>query len=112
MDQKKYQYHFRPGYGSDDFLFEFFIDLNDIKFFRDDLMNAIVEINPNVLEQINLYNFESTTFEFNSTLGKFSIAEDCWGFVFIISDNNQKCLLKINDLLESDKRFEKIEIDN
>lgn len=47
----------------------------------------------------------------NSDLGLFTLSKDIWDLAFLMADENQSCILKINDLLGNDNRFEKIEVD-
>ena len=49
-------------------------------------------------------------FDVQSDIGSFSISKDIWDFVFIMSDDNQDCLKKINLILLNNKNFQKVEV--
>ncbi len=44
-------------------------------------------------------------------MGEFTISKDNWGFVFIMAENNQECVSKINSILEVAENFEKVKVD-
>lgn len=41
-------------------------------------------------------------------MGEFTISKDIFGFVFIMAENNQECISKINSILEVTENFEKV----
>ena len=47
----------------------------------------------------------------SSNLGECILSKDIWDLAFIMVDNNQTCITKINKLLILDNRFEKVEVD-
>ena len=40
-----------------------------------------------------------------------TFSKDIWDLAFILADENQTCISRINNLLLFDNRFEKIEVD-
>lgn len=107
---EKYKYHCRPGYGSDKLLIEFFSGVEK-ETFQSDFFSATNEINPSLTSQERLLINDEILFSINSDFGQFSFSIDSWDIAFIMAENNQSCILKINELLQKDKRFEKIEVD-
>lgn len=105
-----YKYYFRPGYGSSKLLIEFFhgAENND---FISDLIAVISELKPKVIDITDLWMNDETLFNVNSEMGEFSISKDNWGFAFIMAENNQECISKINSILEVTENFEKVEVD-
>jgi hypothetical protein len=47
----------------------------------------------------------------DSEIGKFIISKDIWGFAFVMADNNQEGLARMNSILENATLFEKVEVD-
>ena len=106
----KYKYHCRPKYGSENLLIEFMSGVEN-EAFGTDLLDAIKEINPQLVQKEDLWINDEILYTINSDLGQFTLFKDIWDFGFIMSDDNQSCVSQINDLLLSDNRFEKIEVD-
>jgi hypothetical protein len=106
----KYKYHYRPGYGSENLLIEFISGVeNDV--FRTDLFDAIKEINPKLISREDLWMNDEILYLIDSDLGAFTLSKDIWDLAFLMADDNQSCILQINNLLFNDNRFEKIEVD-
>lgn len=106
----KYKYHYRPEYGSESLLIEFINGVEKEAFWAD-LFDAIKEINPKLAGREDLWMNDEILYIINSDLGQFTLSKDIWDFAFLMSDNNQTCILQINNLLLNDNRFEKIEVD-
>lgn len=63
------------------------------------------------METINdLWINDEYLLDVNSDIGSFSISKDIWGFAFIMSEENQECLNKINLILLKDQNFQKVEV--
>ncbi|MCS4240161.1 hypothetical protein M2306_001782 [Myroides gitamensis] len=105
-----YKYHFRPGYGSEKLLIEIFIGLEKEEFLSD-LLDAIKILKPEVIDFEDLWMNDEISINVNSEMGEFIVSKDTWGFVFLMSENNQECLFLINSILEIAENFEKVEID-
>jgi hypothetical protein len=105
----KYKYHLRPGYKSQDLLIEIFSGVED-EYFLTDLLDSITAINPKVDKINDLWMNDEILMELSSDLGLFSISKDIWDLAFIMSDNNQECINRINLLLSENKNFEKVEV--
>ena len=108
--ESKYNYHYRPGYGSNNLLIEFISGVES-KNFGEDLFDAIKEINPKILGQTDLWMNDEFIYEINSNNGHFMLSKDIWDMAFIMSEDNQPCISIIDQILIRDKRFEKIEVD-
>ena len=107
---KKHAYHLRPGYGSENLLIEF-INYSDGDTLNTDFLDALKELNPEVKSLNDLWVNDELIYTIDSNLGSFTFSIDTWGFAFIIADDNQLCITRIAELLLSDNRFHKIEVD-
>ncbi|OXG03458.1 hypothetical protein BC749_101530 [Flavobacterium araucananum] len=105
----KYKYHLRPAYKSQKLLIEIFGGAENEAFFSD-FFDSITEINPIVDKISDLWMNDEYIFDVSSEIGSFSISKDIWGFAFILSDDHQECLNKINLMLLKDQNFQKIEV--
>jgi hypothetical protein len=107
---EKYKYRLRPEFGSKSLILEFVNGVEKGVFGRN-LFDALKEINPKHEEREDLWLNDEVLCTVNSDLGQFTLSKDIWGFAFIMANDNQSCILQINNLLLNDNRFEKIEID-
>jgi hypothetical protein len=108
MQIDRYQYKYRPGYGSDNLLIEFFTKTEgDI--LLQDILNTIKKINPRLEAIQDLWMNDEILLEFKSDIGEFTFSKDIWGFAFIMTENDQECLKEINAMLSADPLFEKME---
>jgi hypothetical protein len=105
-----YKYRYRLGYDSESFLIEFVNGVEN-ETFMTDIFDVIKEINPKLIEHYDLWMNNEILYKINSDLGQFTLTKDIWDFAFLLADDNQSCLLKINNMLLKDNRFEKIEVD-
>jgi hypothetical protein len=105
----KYKYNFRPAYKSQELLIEIFSGAENEDFLSD-FLNAISEINPKVENIKNLWMNDEDLFEITSDSGFFLLSKDIWDLAFIMSEENQECIHKINSILSEDKNFQKIEV--
>lgn len=105
----KYKYRFRPEYNSENLLIEIFSGVENQSFFSD-FVNSIMEINPKIGEISDLWMNDEYILEVQSDIGNFLLSKDIWDLVFIMSENNQECLNRINSILLKDNRFEKVEV--
>ena len=106
----KYKYRYRPVYGSNSLLIEF-VNGVEKETFGTDLFDAIKEINPKLAGREDLWMNDEILYTINSNLGQFTLSKDIWDLVFLMADDNQSCILQINNLLLNDNRFEKVEVD-
>jgi hypothetical protein len=107
---KQYQYHFRPGYKSQELLIDIFGGAESDNF-NSDLLSAIAEIKPKMTDIVDLWMNDEVMMTFDSDAGQFTISKDIWGFAFIMAENNQEGLTRINSILENSEMFEKVEVD-
>ncbi|MBF4483659.1 MULTISPECIES: hypothetical protein [unclassified Flavobacterium] len=105
----KYKYHLRPGYQSQKLLIEIFSGAENEDFFPD-FFDSIIEINPKVVKINELWMNDEYLLDVNSDIGSFSISKDIWDLAFIMSEDNQECLNKINLILLKDQNFQKVEV--
>ena len=97
----------RLGYGSNDFLIEFISGVDED--FGNKLFEAIKILHPKIAGKDDVWMNDEVIYTVDSDLGRFTLSNDVWGCAFIMSEENQNCVAKINELLLEDKRFEKIE---
>ena len=105
-----YKYHYRPGYDSTNLLIEFISGVEN-KTFITNLLDGIKSIKPQIVDLNDLWMNDEVLYSIGSTLGKFILSKDIWDSAFIMADENQTCIAKINEILLADTRFEKIEVD-
>ena len=106
----RYKFYFRPGYGSDKMLIEFFYGAEKEEFLPD-FLDAIESLNPKIESTLDLWMNDEIQLSIHSDLGDFSLSKDTWGFAFLWNDNHQCVVKKLSDLLAGDSRFEKVEVD-
>lgn len=103
----KYAFKLRPGYGSEELLIEL-----DAKESPDQLLPdlfGIVELAGFKLEETgDLWMNDEFLFIFSSDNGTISISRDSWDLFFILGENNQADILKLDQLLSVNPLFEKI----
>lgn len=105
-----YKYHFRPEYKSDKLLIEIFSGVENEEFLSD-FFEAINELNPKITDLRDLWMNDEFILVVNSKMGEFIFSKDTWDLSFLMAENNQKCLYKINSLLEISEKFEKQVVD-
>lgn len=105
-----YKYHLRPGYDSGNLLIEFISGVEKVSF-EPDLLEALKKLEPLLIEQQDLWMNDETLFLLESNVGSFSISKDIWDLAFIMSED-QNCIVKINELLLTDQKFEMIDVDH
>ena len=105
-----YKYHLRPGYDSGNLLIEFISGVEKVSF-EPDLFEALKKLEPLLIEQQDLWMNDETLFLLESNVGSFSISKDIWDLAFIMSED-QNCIVKINELLLTDQKFEMIDVDH
>ena len=106
---KMYSYYFRPGYQSQDLLIDVFSGAES-ETFNADFLNAITELKPKMTDIVDLWMNDETLMTFDSEIGEFILSKDIWGFAFVMAENNQEGLCRINSILECSEFFEKIEV--
>ncbi|MCP2026658.1 hypothetical protein L1276_001802 [Flavobacterium sp. HSC-32F16] len=106
----QYKYYFRPGYQSEELLLDFF-DGAENESFVSDFLHAISELNPKMIDILDLWMNDEVLMTYESLAGKFTLSKDIWGFAFIMAENNQDGVVQINSILEKAALFEKIEVD-
>lgn len=107
---KLYKYYFRPGYQSQELLIDIFYGAENETFIPD-FLNAIAVLKPKMTDILDLWMNDEVIMTYNSEIGYFTLSKDIWGFAFIMSENNQEGLVKINSILENAAMFEKVEVD-
>jgi hypothetical protein len=111
MDKaEKYKYHLRPEYNSDNLLIEFVSGVENDTFLPD-LLNALEKINPKSIDTKHIWMNDEILLEIQSDIGNFTLSKDIWNIAFIMTEDNQQSIKRINSILQTDKRFEKIEVD-
>lgn len=105
-----YQYYFRPGYQSEELLIDIFGGAEKESFFPD-FMEAIKEIKPKMNDILDLWMNDEVLMTIDSDAGTFTVSKDIWGLAFIMADNNQEGLQRINSILEQSQQFEKVDVD-
>lgn len=101
-----YKYYFRPKYGSEKLLIEFFHGTENNSFLSD-FLSIISKLKPKIAETTDLWVNDEILININSEIGESIISKDKWGFAFLMTENNQECVSEINSILEINEIFEK-----
>ena len=88
---------------------EFFESLDST--FVNDLFNSLESIHPKVESSEDLWVNDEVLLHVSSDKGQFLFSRDIWGFGFIMAENNQACILAINEILMKSQDFRKEEVD-
>ena len=104
-----YTYLFRPVYGGDTLLLEFYAE-GGFEAFIETLFEVLAPLQPEVVKT-ELVLLNELLFTVNSRMGKFTLSKDPYDLVFILSDEQQDCLQEADRLLQLDPRFVKEEAD-
>ena len=110
MNNFKYQFICRPGYGSSDLLIEI-SSLKDQNEIYNSIITALESIEPNVCKYEDCWQNEELIYIFDSTNGKFTLHIDNFGIAFILAVNNNELILKIDSILNQNILFEKKIVD-
>lgn len=105
-----YKYYLRPGYQSQNLLIEVFYGAEN-ETFVSDFLSSIEEINPQLIDALDLWMNDEVLITYDSEIGKFTLSKDIWGFAFIMAEDNQNSIIEINSILEKSALFEKVEVD-
>lgn len=105
-----YKYKLRPGYKSKEVLIEIFggIEHED---FVNDFKLSIIEIEPELLKKEDDWVNDEILYHFNSKIGKYTMSSSITDVLFIMAEDNQNCIIAIEQLLMKSQKFEKIEVD-
>lgn len=105
-----YIYRFRPSYGSDKLLIEFVKGVNKDTFLTN-LNTALSQIEMKIESTKDLWMNYEVLFNVNSSEGEFILSKDIWDCTFIMTDENQVCLKRINIVLNKNALFAREEVD-
>lgn len=106
-----YIYRFRPGYGSDEFLLEFTKNAGSEEFYMD-LFDAFSSINCKTEVIDDEWNDDELVMHIHSDIGSFELSQDSLNTVFILTEDNQKGLKLLEELLQHSKLFSKEEVNH
>ncbi len=109
-DSTIYSYRLRPGYQSKALLLEFRIQDNEYADLKYQLNRILIHISPKLIKETDVWHQDQRWFLYDSTIGEYEISVDSWGFVFILSEENQSAILSIETLLKNDANFQKEEV--
>lgn len=107
---KPFSYKVRPGYGSDNLLIEFG-RTGEIKPFILKLRELLEADGFIFGDTQDIWMNDEVWIELISSNGKSMITVDVWDFVFILADNNQEDIERIDKVLLKSNLFEKEEVD-
>ena len=105
-----YNYRIRPGYGSTNLLIEFVKGVEKETFLTD-LKEALSQVKLNFEEVEDLWMNNEVLFHVNSSEGKFLLSKDIWEYAFIMADESQECIKRIDQILSKNEYFIREEVD-
>jgi hypothetical protein len=110
MEETKYSYKFRPAYGQTWYIIEFYRG-SDHEDMIKDLLEALSEINPSLMDTMDLWMNDEVVLKMGSSWGSFDISKDGWGGVFIMNEHDQSCIETIHDILYCNPNYESLKVD-
>lgn len=106
----KYSYKLRPCFGSKELLLE--LDGKDsVDALQQDIFKILQEAGFTLNSVGDLWVNDELMFEYTSEKGMITITRDIWGLFFIVGNDNQSDILKIEHLLSKNTVFEKLVVD-
>jgi hypothetical protein len=79
--------------------------------FNKDLFTTLNNLKPRVEKVEDLWMNDEDLLEVSSEMGNFTLSKDIWDFAFVMADNNQLCIKRIDEILCKRSLFEKEEVD-
>ena len=110
QNKKKYRYKLRPGYNSDILLIEFANGAENESFFED-LKASLSEIDFHYEKIEDVWMNDEVHLHANSSAGPFLLTKDIWDMAFILADDNQDGLVRLDQILSESALFEKEKVD-
>ncbi len=107
---KKFSYKLRPGYGSNELLIEFF-KTGDTNIFISNLLSILKTNNFKIDGIQDFWQNDEALIDLTSANGKIIISKDIWDMVFIMAEDNQNDILKIDNILLESGLFQKLKTD-
>lgn len=104
-----YTYKFRPLYGTEDMIIEFFV-LNKAQLIED-LILVFKEKGFEVTGSEDMWMVEETWYHIKSKTVKFTIADALYGYVFIFPTDKNEYIFDIDNILKNNPLFEKEDVD-
>ena len=105
-----YNYRIRPGYKSKKLLIEFVRGVEKETFLTD-LKEALREIDIKFEEMEDLWINNEVLFHLNSSEGNFLLSKDVWGCAFLLADENQGGIKRIDLILSKKEIYKREEVD-
>lgn len=105
-----YRYRVRPGYGSTELLIELLPKSAD-KAFDAELMKVLEQLNGKVTDTDELWMNDEVVLNFVSDVGPFEVSISSWDIVFIHAPNNQNAIVKIEEALQANAKFQQEIVD-
>lgn len=107
---KPYSYLLRPGYRTSELLIEFVI-IKEPKSFIQELINLLTVNDFLYNGSTDVWMNQEILIHLESSNGKVNVIRDFYDFVFILGENNQKDILRIDTILIKSGLFEKKKAD-
>lgn len=104
------KYRLRPAYGKKELLIEF-VTGPEKDLFLADLEKTLTSIEPKIIGKGDLWVNDELLFELNTLHGKALLTLDTWDFAFIMAENNQELILKIDAILSKNENYLKEIVD-
>ncbi len=104
-----YSYKLRPAYNSDEQLIEF-VKIGDADNFIKELLNLLAKNGFSFDDISDVWMNDEIWIHLKSSNGKITITKNIWDMIFILGEENQEDINRINQILVDSGEFEKIEI--
>ena len=104
------KYRLRPAYGTSELLLEF-VNGPEKKSFLAELKDTLSELDIETQSIQDLWMNDEGIFMIDSKRGPFTLSIDTWGLAFIMAQDNQDLILKIDAILSVHPNFLKEMVD-
>lgn len=101
-----YSYKLRPAYGSKKYLIEFGRGTEKESFIPD-LIENLKTLNCQIEYTLDLWMNSEIIIQVKSDSGSFELSKDIWDLIFIMAEENQELILKIDGILSENPLYEK-----
>lgn len=79
--------------------------------FLHQLLLSLSSLEPKFVDVQDVWMNDEVILSVESSMGNFLLSKDIWDMAFIMADNNQPVLYKIDEILSVDNYFDKIPVD-
>lgn len=106
LNNLKFSFSVRKGYGCEELFIEFKKGSGTNEMVES-LKKALSSLDPFLIKKEDIWMNDEMFYHFDSIAGPYSISYDIWDSIFILANNNQEAIPKIETALLDSGLFEK-----